>query len=81
MGAIVTTSECTLFTLLGDAKHPNFREVQALVKTAAPDSGLLSKCWWRNNGCTDFSIQKSLLEKVTAAVIIRLIQTILGILF
>lgn len=44
MGAIVTTSECTLFMLLGDAKHPNFREVQALVKTAAPDSGLLSKC-------------------------------------
>lgn len=81
MGAIVTTSECTLFMLLGDAKHPNFREVQALVKTAAPDSGLLSKCWWRNSGCTDFSIQKSLLEKVTAAVIIRLIQTILGILF
>lgn len=80
MGAIVTTSECTLFMLLGDAKHPNFREVQALVKTAAPDSGLLSKCWWRNNGYTDFSIQKSLLEKVTA-VIIRLIQTILGILF
>lgn len=80
MGAIVTTSECTLFMLLGDAKHPNFREVQALVKTAAPDSGLLSKCWWRNNGYTDFSIQKSLLEKVPA-VIIRLIQTILGILF
>lgn len=44
MGAIVTTSECALFMLLGDAKHPNFREVQALVKTAAPDSGLLSKC-------------------------------------
>ena len=44
MGAIITTSECTLFMLLGDAKHPNFREVQALVKTAAPDSGLLSKC-------------------------------------
>lgn len=33
--------------LMGDSKHPNFREVQALVKTAAPDSGLLSKCWWK----------------------------------
>ena len=44
IGGFVTTSECTLFMLMGDAKHPNFREVQALVKTAAPDSGLLSKC-------------------------------------
>ena len=43
IGGLITTSECTLFMLLGDAKHPNFREVQALVKTAAPDTGLLSK--------------------------------------
>jgi len=43
IGAFVTTSECTLFMLMGDSKHPNFKEVQALVKTAAPDSGLLSK--------------------------------------
>lgn len=92
MGAIVTTSECALFMLLGDAKHPNFREVQALVKTAAPDSGLLSKCWWRNYGCvehkTAFSIQQGFkdsqweiafkLVTVTyfTAVITRLIQTI-----
>lgn len=44
IGGFVTTSECTLFMLMGDSKHPNFKEVQALVKTAAPDSGLLSKC-------------------------------------
>lgn len=43
IGGFVTTSECTLFMLMGDSKHPNFKEVQALVKTAAPDSGLLSK--------------------------------------
>ena len=43
IGGFVTTSECTLFMLMGDSKHPNFKEVQALVKTASPDSGLLSK--------------------------------------
>lgn len=43
IGGFVTTSECTLFMLLSDSKHPNFREVQSLVKTASPDSGLLSK--------------------------------------
>ncbi|KXJ26844.1 isochorismatase domain-containing protein 2 [Exaiptasia diaphana] len=42
-GAFITTSESVLFMLLGNSKHPNFKEVQALVKTAAPDSGLLSK--------------------------------------
>lgn len=42
-GAFITTSESVLFSLLGSSKHPNFKEVQALVKTSAPDSGLLSK--------------------------------------
>ena len=42
-GAFITTSESVLFSLLGNGKHPNFKEVQALVKTSAPDSGLLSK--------------------------------------
>ena len=44
-GAFITTSESVLFMLMGDSKFPNFRDVQALVKTAAPDSGLLSKVW------------------------------------
>lgn len=35
-GAFVTSSEAALFELLGDSRHPNFKEVQALVKDAAP---------------------------------------------
>jgi len=42
-GAFITTSESVLFMLMKDAKHPNFREVQALVYTSAPDSALLGK--------------------------------------
>ena len=39
-GCVVTTSEAVIFELLGDAKHPQFKTVQALVKTLAPDTGL-----------------------------------------
>ena len=42
-GAFITTSESILFELLADSKHSNFKEVQALIKTSAPDSGLLTK--------------------------------------
>eukprot|EP00794_Sanderia_malayensis_P019487 gene19487-21412_t len=42
-GGFITTSESILFMLLKDAKHPNFRQVQSLVMTSAPDSGLLQK--------------------------------------
>lgn len=41
MGAYITTSETVLLQLLGDAKHPKFREAQKLIMTSAPDSGLV----------------------------------------
>ena len=31
-GAVISTAEALLFELLGGADHPNFREVQALIK-------------------------------------------------
>ncbi|XP_062512175.1 isochorismatase domain-containing protein 1-like [Corticium candelabrum] len=42
-GVFISTSESVLFELLGDSKAGKFKEVQALIKTSAPDSGLLSK--------------------------------------
>jgi hypothetical protein len=41
-GAYLTTCEAMLFQLMGDAKHPNFKEVQKLIKDLPPDSDLLS---------------------------------------
>jgi hypothetical protein len=40
-GAVLTTSECVLLGLVGDSADPKFREVQKLIMTPAPDSGLL----------------------------------------
>ena len=42
MGATVTTSEAVLLQLVGDKDHPKFKEVQALIKISAPESGLVS---------------------------------------
>uniref|UniRef100_A0A914UR53 Isochorismatase domain-containing protein 1 n=1 Tax=Plectus sambesii TaxID=2011161 RepID=A0A914UR53_9BILA len=41
-GAIMTTSECVILGLIGDADHPKFGEIKKFVLTTAPDSGLLT---------------------------------------
>jgi isochorismate hydrolase len=40
-GAFITTSESVILGLVGDSKHPKFREVQRLILESAPDTGLL----------------------------------------
>ncbi|GIY09539.1 isochorismatase domain-containing protein 2 [Caerostris darwini] len=42
MGAWLTTSESVILGLVGDYTHPNFKEIQKLIREPAPDSGLLS---------------------------------------
>lgn len=41
-GAFLTTSESIILGLLGGSDHVKFREVQKLIMTPAPDSGLLN---------------------------------------
>ncbi|XP_068616375.1 isochorismatase domain-containing protein 2 [Brachionichthys hirsutus] len=41
-GAFLTTTEAVLLQLVQDAKHPNFKEIQALLAHPSPDTGLLS---------------------------------------
>lgn len=40
-GAFLSTSEGLILQLVGDAAHPQFKEIQKLIKEPAPDSGLL----------------------------------------
>lgn len=39
-GAFITTSESAILSLISGADHPLFREVQKIVITPTPDSGL-----------------------------------------
>jgi hypothetical protein len=41
-GVVITTHEALLFQLLGDKENPKFKDVQALVKDKAHDTGLLN---------------------------------------
>ncbi|CAI2350755.1 unnamed protein product [Caenorhabditis sp. 36 PRJEB53466] len=40
-GAILTTSEAAILGLVGGSDHPKFKEVQKLIMTSAPDTGLV----------------------------------------
>lgn len=39
-GAYLTTAECLVFQMLGDAKHPKFKEVAKYVRDPMPDSDI-----------------------------------------
>uniref|UniRef100_A0AC35U8A5 Isochorismatase domain-containing protein n=1 Tax=Rhabditophanes sp. KR3021 TaxID=114890 RepID=A0AC35U8A5_9BILA len=39
-GAVLTTCEAMIFELTRSADHPNFREIQKLIMSISPDSGL-----------------------------------------
>lgn len=40
-GAFLSSSEGLILQLVGDAAHPQFKEIQRIIKEPAPDSGLL----------------------------------------
>nr|KAF6269503.1 isochorismatase domain containing 2 [Myotis myotis] len=40
-GAFLSTSEGLILQLVGDSAHPQFKEIQKIIKEPAPDSGLL----------------------------------------
>ena len=40
-GAFLTTFESIVLQLTRDASHPKFKQIQPLIKTSAPDTGLL----------------------------------------
>ncbi|CAF4971319.1 unnamed protein product, partial [Rotaria magnacalcarata] len=40
-GAFLTTFESIVLQLAQDANHPNFKQIQQLIKTSAADTGLL----------------------------------------
>ena len=41
LGGFVTTSECAILSLAPNAAHPKFRQLQKVIWTPAPDSGLI----------------------------------------
>ena len=41
-GAFLTTFESIVLQLTRDANHPNFKQIQQLIKTSAADTGLIA---------------------------------------
>ena len=42
IGAHINTTESVILSLVGDASHPNFKEIQRLIKNVSPDTGLIN---------------------------------------
>lgn len=42
-GCWLTTTESAILSLAGGSHHPQFKQLQALIKAEGPDTGLLSK--------------------------------------
>jgi hypothetical protein len=41
IGAFLNTTESVILSWVGDAKHPRFKEVQAVIKTLEQSTGLI----------------------------------------
>ena len=42
IGAHLNTTESVILSLVGDGSHPDFKEIQRLIKDLSPDTGLLN---------------------------------------
>ncbi|XP_031241042.1 isochorismatase domain-containing protein 2A isoform X2 [Mastomys coucha] len=50
-GAFLSTSESLILQLVRDAAHPQFKEIQRIIKEPVPDSGLLGLFQGQNPSC------------------------------
>ena len=41
IGAHINTTESVILSLVGDASHPNFKEIQRIIRNVVPDTGLI----------------------------------------
>ena len=41
IGAHINTTESVILSLVGDASHANFKEIQRIIRSALPDTGLI----------------------------------------
>ena len=51
IGAHINTTESIILSLVGDASHPNFKEIQRIIKNVSSDTGLIN-----TNSFTDSSM-------------------------
>ena len=41
IGAHINTTESVILSLVGDASHANFKEIQRIIRNVLPDTGLI----------------------------------------